>query len=253
MKEKIELNSNAILLRKKIGEDDFSPIDIFSIINLINNFTLIFYPMSERISGMCVRINKEDCLIAINSTMSLGRQRFTASHELYHSFFQENFKNVVCGKEIEGEKDNEEKNADYFASYFLAPYDALQIYISDILKKDKNKLNVEDVVKIEQFYQMSRQATLYRLKIEGYITSEFANSLKTNVIQSARSIGYPDTLYLPTSKENQYLTTGSYINLVERLKENEIISLGKYEEYLLEAYRPDIVYNLGGNIEEKYD
>jgi len=104
LKDKFELNSNAILLRKKLGEDIFSPIDVFGLIKGMNNTTLVFYPMSEQISGMCVRINESDRLIAINSNSTYGRQRFTASHELYHLNFQPNFKNVVCSKDLEGPK-----------------------------------------------------------------------------------------------------------------------------------------------------
>jgi Zn-dependent peptidase ImmA (M78 family) len=253
LKEKIELNSNAVILRKRLGEDSLSPIDVFSIINNLDNFTLVYYPMSGRISGMCVRIDGGVNLIAVNSNLSYGRQRFTAAHELYHLFFQINFKNVVCAKNIEGEKDVEEKNADAFASFFLVPYEALKIYISEDLKKENNPIVVGDIVKIEQHFGMSRQATLYRLLSESYITIDFANTLKTKVIQSARKFGFDDRLYLPTPPEKQYLTTGSYIELVERLKEKEIISNGKFEEYLLEAYRSDIVYNLSADGEEKYD
>jgi Zn-dependent peptidase ImmA (M78 family) len=254
LKEKIELNSNAVILRRKFGEDSSSPIDIFSIINNLDYITLLFYPMSDRISGLCVRIDREDSLIAINSNLSYGRQRYTVAHELYHLFFQSQFKNVVCGKDIEGTKDVEEKNADAFASFFLAPYDALKIFISDeINKKEKKPITLPDVIKIEQHFGMSRQATLYRLQNEGYITADFAKTLKNNVIQSARRLGYDDILYIPTPQEKQYLTTGSYIELVEQLKEKDNISQGKYEELLLDAYRSDIVYNLSIEGEEKYD
>lgn len=84
LKDKLELNSNAIYLRRKLfNEDVFSPIDIFALINDLQDFTLIFYPMSDRISGMCVK-KKQSNIIGINSTLSYGRQRFTAAHELYH-------------------------------------------------------------------------------------------------------------------------------------------------------------------------
>jgi Zn-dependent peptidase ImmA (M78 family) len=254
LKEKIELNSNAVALRRKFGEDPSSPIDIFSIINNLDYITLLFYPMSDRISGLCIRIDREDSLIAINSNLSYGRQRYTAAHELYHLFFQSQFKNVICGKDIEGTRDVEEKNADAFASFLLAPYDALKIYIYDELqKKEKKPTTLSDIVKIEQHFGMSRQATLYRLKNEGFITADFANTLKSNVIQSARRLGYDDKLYIPTPQGKQYLTTGSYIKLVERLREKDIVSQGKYEELLLDAYRSDIVYNLSSEGGEKYD
>lgn len=236
-----------------MGEDSLSRVNVFSLINSIENLTLVFYPMSDQISGMCVRVGDTNSLIAINSTSTYGRQRFTAAHELYHLNYQSDFKNVICSKDIFGKKDDEEKNADAFASYFLAPYESLKLFISETLKKSDGPIDLADIVKTEQHYGMSRQATLYRLQNENYITAESANNYKTNVTQSARKLGFNDKLYLPTPPDQQYLTTGNYVELVEKLKERGIISQGKYEEYLLEAYRSDIVYNTQDDSEEKYD
>ena len=83
MKNNIELNSCALDMRKILKEDLQSPIDIFSLINNLKDVTLVFYPMSERISGMCIKQSNIK-VIAINSNMSYGRQRFTVAHELYH-------------------------------------------------------------------------------------------------------------------------------------------------------------------------
>ena len=248
----IDLNSKAVILRKKFGVDSFSPVDVFSLINGHDNITLVFYPMSDKISGMCVRVDKEDTLIAINSALSYGRQRFTAAHELYHLFFQSNFRNVVCAKDIEGKKNDEEKNADTFASFFLIPDEALKVFISEGISEDET-ISIKNVVKIEQKFGMSRQATLCRLQSEGYITPEMANTWKTKVKQSARKFGFDDKLYLSTPQEKQYFTTGSYLTIVEQLKEKGIISQGKYAELLLDAYRSDMVYNLSLEGEEKYD
>ncbi|HAF61504.1 MAG TPA: ImmA/IrrE family metallo-endopeptidase [Anaerolineaceae bacterium] len=253
MKDKIDLNSNAVILRKEYKEDSFSPIDVFSFINNIDDITLVYYPISKRISGMCIKINKADKLIAINSTTSYGRQRFTVAHELYHLFFQEKFVNTICPSKIEGVKDIEERNANQFASFFLAPHEALQSYISTISDDGEKPLREYEIIQIEQHFGMSRQATLFRLVSEKYITLQFANTLKTNVIQSARKFGFDDSLYIMQPPEKQYRTTGKYIELVELLNQRGIISHGKYEEYLLEAFRTDIVYNLETEWDEVYD
>jgi len=253
MKERIELNSNALWLRKEFGMDGSSPIDIFATLNTLDNLTVVFHPMSDRVSGMCVRTGKHD-LIAINSALSYGRQRFSASHELYHLRFQKELRQVICGIDIGVGKDEEEKNADTFASYFLAPYDALRFFIRDLMaKKENNRIDLADILKIEHHFGMSRQATLYRLKIEGAITSEFAESLKSNVVRSAQKLGYDSSLYIKTPEDRQYFTTGSYINLVEKLLNQGIISQGKYEELLIDAYRSDIVYGLVPESEVVYD
>lgn len=248
MKERIELNSEAIALRKEFGEDAYSPIDIFSIIHNKDDLTIVYYPMSSRVSGVCIKDEKNK-IIAINSTTTYGRQRFTIAHELYHLFFQENFKNAVVSTNLEGKKAPEEKEADMFASYFLAPFEALSHMIKSKLKKEKLQLELEDVVRIEQYFGMSRQAILWRLVNEGYLTFDQANSMKSSIITSARKLGYGDTLYKPTPKDKQYTTFGKYIKTVETLKQRDVISNGKYEEYLLDGFRGDMVYGLV--VEEK--
>ena len=245
MKEKIEINSAAISLRREFGIDIYSPVDIFSLINNRDDLTLVFYPMSERISGICVR-DENNKIIAVNSNTTYGRQRFTIAHELYHLFFHEDFKSIVCSKDLEKEKDPMEKEADMFASYFLAPYEALRDYIKNRLKKQNTSLEIADIVRIEQHFGLSRQATLWRLINEGYLTVEKAETMKRGIISSALKLGYDEKLYLPSPEEKQYTTLGKYIKLAEELKEKEIISTGKYEEILLNGYRGDMVYGLEG-------
>lgn len=252
MKEKIEINAEAISLRKHFGEDAYSPIDIFSILNNNDDLTVVFYPMSERISGMSIRDGRIK-LMSINSTSTYGRQRFTAAHELCHLFLHDNFKSIICGKDLDLSKNPQEKEANMFASYFLAPYEALKDFINKKLKTEKNNLNLNDVIRIEQYYGLSRQATLWRLINDGYLSFEQTGTMKTGIISSAVKLGFDSRLYQPTPSEKQYYTLGRYIELVEKLRENELISHGKYEELLLAAFRADIVYGLNNEGEERYD
>ena len=252
MKEKIELNSEAINLRKDFGEDANSPIDIFSLIHNNSDLTIVFYPMSNRVSGICIR-DGSNKIVGINSNSTYGRQRFTVAHELYHLFFHSDFKSIVCSAGFETNKDPREKEADMFASFFLAPYEALAYFIKNKLAKKKCRLDVDDVVRIEQYYGMSRQAMLWRLVNDGYLDRENAKTMKTGIIVSAKRLGYDDKLYTPTPEAKQYAAFGRYIKLAERLKDSNIISQGKYEELLLDGFRSDIVYGLNTKEEELYD
>jgi len=250
MKEQIEINSDAISLRREFGIDIYSPVDIFSLIKNCEDLTIVFYPMAERISGICIREGNNK-IIGVNSNTTYGRQRFTIAHELYHLYFHENFKSIVCSKDLEKNKDPMEKEADMFASFFLAPYESLNDYMKNKLVKQKNILGVNDVVRIEQHFGLSRQATLWRLINEGYLTREKADTMKTGIISSALKLGFDEKLYLPSPEEKRYATLGKYIKLTEELQEKEIISKGKYEELLLDGFRGDMVYGLKG--EEYYD
>lgn len=251
MKEKIELNAEAISLRKEFGGDANSPIDIFSLIHNNDDLTIVFYPMSDRVSGICIRDGKNK-IIGVNSTSTYGRQRFTIAHELYHLYFHEDFEGVVCFTDLEMSKSPREKEADMFASYFLAPYEALVYFIKRQLGKEKQGLDIEDVVRIEQHFGMSRQVMLWRLINDDYLKSEKAKTMKTSIIVSARKHGYDDILYTPTPEDKRYATFGKYIRLAEELKDRELVSTGKYEELLLNGFRADIVYGFDTE-EERYD
>ncbi len=239
MIDRLELNTMAIELRNKFGEDDKSPVDVFAIVNQIEKLTFVHYPMGEHISGICIK-EQDFCLIAINSEMSYGRQRLSLAHELYHLYFDENKGFAVSAKKFDID-DEIEKKADQFASFFLAPYGALRMKTAQIQEK-KPKLSMADVIRLEQYFGMSHQAMLWRLINEQYITIQEAESMKYSVISKAKSCGYDDKLYLPTEESTRQRTYGDYILQAEKLKEQDKISMGKYEELLLDAFRYDIVY-----------
>lgn len=239
--DKMDLWKKATMLRKQLGEDSQSPIDIFSLVYTIDHLTVVFYPMGDRISGMCVK-GQESNVIAINSAMSVGRQRFSMAHELFHLFYDSNMATTICSRGIGVGGKAEEKDADQFASYFLMSPAALTDAITRIKKKEGNKLTVNSVVKLEQYFRVSRQAILIRLIEENELTDHEAESMKKDVIRSAIYLGYDDTLYRPLSSKKQHMTYGYYIQQADEVFENKLVSSGKYEELLLDAFRSDLVY-----------
>lgn len=49
----LDISNKALDLRKRMGEDSFSPIDIFSMVQNIEDITLILFPLGDNISGYC--------------------------------------------------------------------------------------------------------------------------------------------------------------------------------------------------------
>jgi len=246
MIDKLDICTKALSLRKKLGVDVNSPIDILSLLQSISKLTLIFYPMGENLSGMCIRRDNNP-VIAINSSMSIGRQRFSMAHELYHLYFDENKHSPVCAINI-GNGNEIEKSSDQFASYFLMPPLSLSENINRIKKLSSDKLRIKEIVKLEQYFGVSRQSLLYRLYKDKSLTFEETNKYRLGVIKSAINLGYDDTLYKPLPKNKQFRTYGYFIQQAEKLLKNDIISNSKYEELLLTAFRPDLVF--GENFEE---
>lgn len=241
MKADIELNSLALKVRKQWGEDSYSPIDIFSIVNgwKEKKITVICYPLSARISGLCIRIN-DNIIICINSASSYGRQRFTLAHELYHVLYGSDMQRVICDMSIGNGKAEVEQEADRFASYLLMPYDALSQYADG-----KKEWTLTDVIEAEQFFQISHEAMLFRLVSEHFIGNEaYEKYRRISVWREAARLGYSSELYCGAAENKRYFTTGEYIRKVEFLAARERLSEGKKEEMLMDAFRADIVYNL---------
>lgn len=248
MIDKMDLNNKALNLRKRLGEDGELPIDIFKLVQKIENLTLVFYPLGKNISGVCYKGEKSN-VIAINSNMSVGRQRFSLAHELYHLYFDKSHVNKVSPIII-GSGDDNEKKADQFASYFLIPSSSLYDMIKDIKENENKKtLNIEDIIRIEQYYGVSHKAIIYRLLNEG----ESIEDKEVGIIETAAKLGYDTTLYLPSSDNKKSKVFGRYITSAEKLLEKGRISQGKYEGLLLDAFRDDIVYGIDGEEEIPLD
>ena len=71
--DKLELWKMAVSLRKQLGEDSTSPIDIFTLAYSIDLLSIVYYPMGEHISGLCIKGDRNN-VIAINSSMTHGFQ-----------------------------------------------------------------------------------------------------------------------------------------------------------------------------------
>lgn len=231
-------------IRQRLGEDSDSPVDIFAMVQNIDRLTIVYYPLGDSLSGVCVK-SEAGNIIAINSGMTIGRQRFSLAHELYHLYFDDNM-SAFCSKSIDTGS-LIEREADLFASYFLMPPAALATKADELRKSNGNReLSMRDVIRIEQFFGVSHQAAVIRLKKDGYLSNSASNTLMCQSVKvPAAAMGFRTTLYMPTPESHRYMTYGSYISQVETAYDQDLISTGKYNELLLDAFRADIVYGLG--------
>jgi hypothetical protein len=120
------------------------------------------------------------------------------------------------------------------------------VALSEVLRKiqvgSMEDLGIREIVKLEQYFGLSRQALLYRLIGDNILTSQQAEQFRQGVICSAVNLGYDDVLYKPLPENKRYKTYGFYIQQAEELLQRDLISTGKYEQLLLTAFRPDLVY-----------
>lgn len=233
------MNSVALaeMLRHEWGIESFASVNIRSLVySNIKNLTVLWFPMKTNISGCCSK-TKDDKVIFINTNHTIGRQNFTLAHELYHLLYEDINDFIVCGVNNNSQS---ERNADNFASTLLMPDSALYWF------KNKNQIekwSIEDVIKCEQYYQVSRSTMLIRLKKLNWISQSQFDEFGINIIREADRLGYDTSLYKESPENQKYSSIGELIRLTEKTYDDEKITGGKRREILLKSFRNDILYN----------
>jgi|SRR5690554_1324130 len=213
--------------RFDLGQAD--PIRIDSLLSKLDLIT-VFAKMSENFSGMAARFG-EDGFLLINCNLPKGRQVFTICHELYHLFVQKDFEFEVISDTANGAKKSvEEKLADAFAAELLMPEKGIQ----EILMKQNylgKNLGLDHLIKLEQYFQVSRQSIYYRLVNLKFISKDHDTKERyiSNVKESAKNRGYDLTLYEPTQPR---IISSDYFDKARFLYDKEKIGLTDYAQLL---------------------
>lgn len=197
-------------------------INLKSLLRKLNILTL-FSPLSNDFYGMSILSPNGLRFLLINSNNQKGRQHFTIAHELYHLFLDENPRPHIC-RQADGSKNISETQADLFASALLMPEEGLLDFISkeEIINRT---VHLATVIRMEQYYSVSRLALLIKLKSCKLITEARLEELRVQVKDSAKQYGYDTSLYEPG---NEGLIIGDFGEKARLLFEKEIISEGHY-------------------------
>lgn len=83
---------------------------------------------------------------------------------------------ISVRKKLDPKSENE-KCADQFASYFLAPHKSLRTVIKRIV--GDSPLTMQHVIALEQYFGMSHLAMLWRLVSEGYLKEEMVDEYRS--------------------------------------------------------------------------
>ena len=218
------------LAKKFRIENGLSIIEAINLKSLLRklNILTVFRPLSDTFYGMSLQSAGGLKFMLINSNNSKGRQHFTIGHELYHLFFDEDPSPHVC-KQGGDEKNIQEINADIFSAALLMPEDGLREFIS-IEEIKSSQIRLSTVIKMEQYFTVSRAALLVRLRSCKLINAADYTRLQSfSVIESAKEYGYDTSLY---RSGDEGLVIGDYGEKARELYEKEIISEGHYRELL---------------------
>lgn len=223
------MRPNNLLIEKKVtsfreqnGLNSNGAIHLKSLLIKLNVIT-IFKPLRNNFSGMAIKTDNFN-FVLLNSNQTIGKQHFTLAHELFHLFAQENFSTMICNVGLFNSKNKIEYQADQFAALLLMPEEGILSLIPDEEFK-KDNLKISTIVKIEQFFSVSRTALLIRLKELNLLSNEMLEYYKKDVTKSAIQLGYPPDLYM---SGNEGLIIGDYGERAKRLFDSEKISESNY-------------------------
>lgn len=234
------LEVRAIRFREQLGLGSCDPVPVYEILSELNVLTN-FRPLSSNFSGMALKTSDDLKMILVNSNQILARQHFTIGHELYHLFIQEHFNFMICNVGLFDKKDKEEYNADVFSSFFLMPKAGILNLIPESELGRGGQISLPTIVKLEQFFGVSRSALLVRLGRMGLIDYQnYAERYKTGIMKSANELGYPTRLYEPGSL---YKVIGDYGAVSKRLYDTETIS---------ESHYYTLMNDIGVNIDQEF-
>lgn len=213
-------------LRVRIGISPNEPVSMKTVLRQLN-ILAVYRPLSQTFYGYSQKASGDMRFILINSNSTRGRQHFSIAHELYHLFYDEAPVPHFCaGTE---EKNPAERSADMFASAFLMPRTGI---ISKLTQEEitSQKIAIDSVLKLGQFYGVSHSTMVVRLKELKLISAETANNLmEIRVRREAALRGLDLSLY---SKGNENLVIGDFGLKARQLFDEERISEGHYMELL---------------------
>lgn len=222
-----KIKKEAIDFRSELGFGETDSINLKSLLIKLDVIA-VFKSISDNISGMAVKTPIKN-FILINASHSVGRQNFSICHELFHLYKQDGFIPHHC-KAGSFDKDHQtELMADVFASYFLIPDGGVLHLIPEDEVSKKDRISIETILKIENYFGCSRSALLYRLKEMSLISSRTYDEFNQNVRKTAKEYGYSTELYEPG---NEGLVIGNYGVLAKQLFDKEKISEGHYYSLL---------------------
>lgn len=234
------LEARANKFRDKVGVGNSDPIDLYKVLSELNVLTN-FRPMSPDFSGMALKI-ENNRFILVNNKQTRARQHFTIGHELYHLFIQTEFSFMLCKTGRFDKKDKEEYNADIFSSFLLMPESGMLKTIPEQELARGGKITLQTIIRLEQYFGVSRKALLVRLaKMEVLNYEEYAALYSTGIKRSANELGYSTKLY---EKGSDYNIIGNYGLLCKNLYEHEQIS---------ESHYFNLMHDIGINIDEKFE
>lgn len=135
-------------------DDDPLPNNFESLVEDLSGLSIALEPLGEQVAGLYACID-ETAIALVDSSVPLGRQRFTVAHELCH-FLLRDTDRLIVDKQLTG-RTNAERRANAFAAHFLMPQESVRRYLRS------REPSEEVVIELVYTFGVSLQALLWHL------------------------------------------------------------------------------------------
>lgn len=240
----LEVRANKFRREKGIGNEN--AVDFEKLLRSLDVLAY-FRPINGDFSGIALKTQNSNFMM-INTRFSLGRQHFTIGHELYHLFIQEGFTFQKCNAGQFNKKDREEYNADIFSSYFLMPEAGIIKLIPEEELAWGGEISLATIIKLEQYFGVSRTALLIRLDKLGLLRGDYSH-FRVNIKKSAVEHGYSTKLYDTTETEKEKVI-GNYGSKAKELFDKDKISESHYHSLMNDIAIDVDAPNIDEDVEE---
>lgn len=224
--------------RGSLGLSGSEPLDPTKILRMKKGISIVRKPLDSSISGCFLRGRKAS-VVLLNSKRTAGHQNFTVAHEFYHIEYEPALQGSVCKvEEIGSTRSDSEQMADEFAANFLVPAEAVEELMFRLRGSRNTAVGIAEVIELEQYFGISHQAMLRRLKNLGWLSARQVQSLQGGVTAWARRLGYDTSLY---SISGVAEVLSPYARLAREAYERGKISWGKYRQLIAEGGLADLI------------
>lgn len=222
---RLQIKDLAEDVRMKFARKGLS--DIFDILSEIA--FLVRKPLdTDELSGFSTYF-EEQFIVCLNSNFTLGHERYTGAHELYHLIYNAD---ILKKEKIlldEERYKTEDAKADVFASEFLMPEDYVKEVFYKIVNIDKNNVLPRHIIRMYNYFKVSYKAMLKRLiqldlcSIDKYEELVDICSLKNEEQLQSLTIREGYNIDLITPSKETYVPT-EYIEFIKRNYEKGNVS-----------------------------
>lgn len=135
-------------------DDDPLPNNFESLVEDLSGLSIALEPLGEQVAGLYACISKT-AIALVDSSVPVGRQRFTVAHELCH-FLLGDTDRLIVDERLTG-RSNAERRANAFAAHFLMPQESIRRYLRN------REPDEEVVIELVYTFGVSLQALLWHL------------------------------------------------------------------------------------------